>query len=162
MSRIALFAVIVFVFVGCADGSDEVVEQGYAEEVETPTQPTAEEPESEDVYAFFARFKATARANNPEALANMGEFPFADSGVTRQEFLDQYYEMALGDGAFRDRLLAGSPASLHEEEDGRYAFYALINDCANEDEYDCESAVVYYFGQNAEGHWRLVDMMFAG
>ena len=121
--------------------------------------------ENEDITAFFARFKSTVRANDAEAVANMAEFPFEMGGLERDAFLTEFYPSILGEGGFRDRLLAGSPAALRDEGDGRYSFSALVTGCGDvemEGEFDCESAAVFYFGRNAEGHWRLVDVMLAG
>jgi len=162
------FFVVLFALIaaGCASGSEAPVDDSTTlDGANSPAINTDTDViEEEDVAAFFARFKSTVRANDPEAVANMAEFPFEMGGMTRDEFLDDYYAATFGEGDFRDRLLAGSPASLRDEGDGRYFFMALVTeDCGDlAEEFDCESAAVFYFGRNAEGHWRLVDMMFAG
>lgn len=162
MLRFSLFLSLVLMLSACSAGSDESDELDGTSSLETQTEETSLVEESEDIQAFFARLKSTIRANDAEAVANMAMFPL-ESGMTREEFLSTHYQTSLGEGEFRDRLLAGSPGALNEEADGRYSFTALVSDCGEEmQEFDCESAIVYYFAQNAEGHWRIADMMFAG
>lgn len=159
----ALFSFFLF---GCGPGADAPPDDTVStteDVVAPPENRDANVAANEDAPAFFARFKSTVRANDAEAVANMAEFPFELSGIDRDQFLSEYYPTVFGDGEFRDRLLAGSPAALTDEGDGRFSFAAHVSDCGDTEEAtDCESSVIFYFGQNAEGHWRLVDMMFAG
>lgn len=166
MLRVIVVVLVSVIAAGCGSGADTLPENaGTIDDVSTTAVDAGTEGvEDEDVAAFFARFKSTVRANDAEAVANMAQFPFEMGGMTRDEFLTDNYASTLGEGDFRNRLLAGSPAALTDEGDGRYSFSALVTeDCGDlAEEFDCESAVVFYFGQNTEGHWRLVDMMFAG
>ena len=168
MGRHFIVLLVALIASACGSGSSEISVDDAAVVLDDAVSPAmnAEAPpvENEDIAAFFARFKSTVRANDAEAVANMAEFPFELGGMTREQFLDDYYASTFGEGDFRERLLAGSPAALRDEGDGRFSFSALVTwDCGDlAEEFDCESAAVFYFGRNAEGHWRLVDMMFAG
>ena len=167
MHRHFIVFLVASIAVGCGTGLDEPAGNSAVvlDDADSPAV-NAEAPagETEDIAAFFARFKSTVRANDAEAVANMAEFPFEMDGITREQFLSEYYTSTFGEGEFRESLLAGSPAALRDDGDGRYSFSALVAwDCGDlEEEFDCESAAVFYFGRNGEGHWRLVDMMFAG
>ncbi len=160
---VVLFSMVV---VGCGSGEDlpsDETATGTSGAIAPTENAVADDIANEDVASFFARFKSTVRANDAEAVVNMAEFPFELGGIDREQFLSDYYASTLGEGEFRDRLLAGSPGALADEGDGRYSFAAHVTDCGEtEEEMDCESSVIFYFGQNAEGHWRLMDMMFAG
>jgi len=168
MHRHFLVLLVALIASACGAGSSEVSVDDAAVVSDDAVSPamSAEAPpvENEDIAAFFARFKSTVRANDVEAVVNMFEFPFEMGGMTREQFLTDYYPSTFGEGEFRDRLLAGSPAALRDEGDGRFSFSAHITwDCGDApEEFNCESSAVCYFGRNAEGHWRLVDMMFTG
>ena len=168
MHRHFLVLLVALIASACGAGSSEVSVDDASVVLDDATSPAinADAPvdEIEDIAAFFARFKSTVRANDARAVANMAEFPFELGGMTREQFLDEYYASTFGEGDFRERLLAGSPAALRDEGDGRFSFSSLVTwDCGDlAEEFDCESAAVFYFGRNAEGQWRLVDMMFAG
>ncbi|MDX1439092.1 MAG: hypothetical protein R3284_04235 [Rubricoccaceae bacterium] len=163
MSRSGFLLSVLLLLVACADENVDSTDPAIITETgETSSVPSVAEPESETVEAFFARFKSTVRANDVEAVANMASFPFELGGATREGFIADYYPWVLGEGDYRARLLAGSPGALRDEGDGRFSFTALVSDCVDAD-VDCgESAAVFYFGQDEEGHWRLVDMMLAG
>ncbi len=149
--------------IGCGSG-EGVPAEDATHVVDSSASPTSEgetqDVEIEDVAAFFARFKSTVRANDAEAVANMAAFPLA--GMTREQFLDESYTATFGEGGFRDRLLAASPAALVDQGEGRYSFSANVTGDCGAEEFDCESAAVFYFARNAEGHWRLVDILYAG
>lgn len=166
MRQAFIILVVALIAVGCGSGADAPVDDSSMVADDESTQAAnADTPtgDNEDVAAFFARFKSTVRANDAEAVANMAEFPFELGGMSREQFLSDYYPTTLGDGDFRNRLLAASPAALSDEGDGRFSFAALVSDCGEmEEEVDCESAAVFYFARNDQGHWRLVDMTFAG
>ena len=121
MHRHFIVLLVALIASACGPGSSEVsvddsavvLDDTVSQNVDVGT-PVAE---NEDIAAFFARFKSTVRANDAEAVANMAEFPFELGGMTREQFLDDYYASTFGEGDFRERLLAGH----HRVDPGRGA-----------------------------------------
>ena len=109
MRRHFIVLLVALIASACGSGSSEISVDDAAVVLDDATSPAmnADAPtvENEDIAAFFARFKSTVRANDAEAVANMAEFPFELGGMTREQFLDDYYASTFGEGDFRERLL---------------------------------------------------------
>lgn len=127
---------------------------------EPAAAPAADAPPDTSITAFFSRFQAAVRQNDAAAVADLMVFPLEYANLGRAQFLDETYPVVLSEGAFRTRLLAASPAALEAQGDG-YAYQTVVDFCEGE-ETACESSAVFRFGRDAQGRWRVVDLLLAG